>query len=151
MRLTQRADYALRVLVRVGLAGGSPVGIAEIARDYGISRAHLTKVVWELARGGFLSTGRGRGGGARLARPAGEIVLGDVLRLMEGPPEPVECFRDDGACRIAPACAARAMFREAADAFLAVFDRHTLADILVRGPQLGRLLGFTIPPGAQHT
>jgi len=76
MRLTNRTDYALRVLMYLVLNGEGLTTIGEIAEHYRISRHHLVRVVWELARAGFVETVRGRGGGMRLARAAETISVG---------------------------------------------------------------------------
>jgi Rrf2 family nitric oxide-sensitive transcriptional repressor len=78
----------------------NPVTISEIAQAHGISHSHLTKVVVELAAHGLLGTTRGRGGGLRLLKPAGEIVVGEVVRLSESDFTMVECF--DGATQPVP-------------------------------------------------
>lgn len=142
MRLTTHSDYALRVLIHAGLSGERSCRIQDIAEAYGISQSHLTKVVWKLSEHGFLATTRGRSGGLRLSRKAADIRLGDVLRRMEDTGGLVECFGAGNACAITPACAARRMFREAEEAFFAVFDRYTLADLLARGSALRALLSI---------
>ena len=83
MRLTRYTDYALRTLIYVGLHEPEQSSIAAIARAYGISENHLTKVVHQLGRLGLIRTIRGRGGGLRLAMPPGEIVVGAVVRQTE--------------------------------------------------------------------
>jgi len=107
--------------------------IEEISRAYGISKAHLMKVVHELGRAGLVETTRGRGGGLRLARRPDEIVVGDVVRRTEDKMDLVECFDPDTSqCRIEPACRLRGVLGEALDAFLTTLDRYTLADLVAR-------------------
>lgn len=133
MQLTRHTDYSLRVLIYLAAHGDERATIEEIARAYGISRAHLMKVVHRLGRGGFLHTVRGRGGGLRLARPPEAIRVGDVVRHTEDQLDLVECF-DPGTscCRIEPACGLRGPLERALDAFFAVLDRTTLADLVAR-------------------
>ena len=140
MRVTTHSDYALRVLIYVALAGDHPARVREIAEAYDISRNHLVKVVGRLAEIGVLETTRGRNGGIRLARPPEAIVLGEVMRELEDTTGLVECFGAGGACIITPACGARRMFREAQEAFFAVFDKYTLKDLLGRSGALAGLL-----------
>jgi Rrf2 family nitric oxide-sensitive transcriptional repressor len=143
MRLTRHCDYSLRVLIYLALRPERAATIDEISQAYGISRAHLTKVVHGLGRAGFVETLRGRGGGLRLARAAGDIRVGDVVRQTEEKMELVECFDPDhSACRIESCCALSRALEEALDAFLARLDGHTLADLVARrrGPLL-RVLG----------
>ena len=73
MQLTMFTDYALRVLMYTDAANDRLVTIEEIAEAYGISRAHLMKVVNTLTRAGFITPVRGRFGGLKLARPAKDI------------------------------------------------------------------------------
>lgn len=144
MRLTRFTDYALRTLIYLGLHEPRQSSIAEIARAYDISESHLTKVVHQLGRLGLVRTTRGRGGGLRLGRPPGEIVVGAVVRQTEDDLALVECF-SSGACAITAPCRLRRVFGEALAAFLAVLDRYTLADLLAdgSGPEIARLLGIS--------
>src|SRR5690554_5904718 len=105
MKLTTFTDYSLRVLIHVASATDGRANIAAIAQAYGISENHLVKVVHLLGREGFLLNTRGRGGGMRLARPAREITVAQVVRATEGGDRPAECFRAEGnRCVIAPVC-----------------------------------------------
>lgn len=129
MRLTSFTDFGLRALMRMAAEPGRDHSAAEIAAEFGISRDHLTKAIAILARAGILTTRRGHGGGARLARPAAQIGLGDVVRVLEREAPLVECFRaDGGACPIVPRCRLRAYLSEAEAAFLNALNTHTLAD-----------------------
>ncbi|RKQ72329.1 Rrf2 family transcriptional regulator [Oceanibaculum indicum] len=145
MRLTVHTDYALRMLIHLGLLEGRTGTIDAVAEAYGISRNHLMKVAHRLGREGFVETIRGRGGGLRLARPATEIRIGDVVRATEEDFALVECFPPlSRACAITPACTLRHVFAEALDAYFAVLDRSTLADLLENRPQLAALLRIAI-------
>lgn len=141
MRLTTFTDYCLRVLMYVGTKGDEIATIDEIAASYGISRNHLMKVVFRLGQLGYLATVRGKGGGMRLARDPAEINLGDLVRQTEEDMALVACFEGPpGMCRIAPACVLRRALGEALDAFLAVLDDYTLADLLAPRTALATLL-----------
>lgn len=128
MRLTRYTDYAMRVLLYLGRQPDRLCSIAEIARAYGISQNHLMKVINDLVNAGWLASTRGRAGGIRLARPAEQISLGAVIRHTEADFDLVGC----GSCIIAPACGLTLVLDEAMEAFLAVLDRQTLADVLAR-------------------
>ncbi|BAQ49244.1 MULTISPECIES: Rrf2 family transcriptional regulator [Methylobacterium] len=146
MRLTRYTDYALRTLIYLGLHEPQQSSIAEIARAYGISENHLTKVVHQLGRLGLIRTTRGRGGGLRLGKLPSEIVVGAVVRETEEDLALVECFAS-GACAITVSCRLRRALGEALAAFLAVLDGYTLADLLGdgSGPEVARLLGLSLP------
>lgn len=133
MRLTQWTDYTLRVLMYCAATQGreQPVTITEVAEGYGISRSHLMKIVQELAAQGLLETTRGRGGGMRLMKPPAEINLGAVVRQTETDFHLVECFDPDvNQCRLSGNCRLKGVLGSAIDAYLAVLDGVTLADLV---------------------
>ena len=144
MRLTRYTDYAMRVLLHLGAEPERMASIAEIAEAYDISRNHLVKVVHGLAKSGYLETTRGRSGGIRLARDPARINLGEVLRHTEEGFDLVDCAN----CVIAPACGLTAVVNEALAAFLEIFDRYSLADILGRKQELRSILGIDRDEGA---
>ncbi len=135
MRLTSFTDYGLRVLMRLAGAPDRVFTTDQIATEFAISRHHLTKVVQDLVRCGYVTAQRGKGGGVRLARPASDIRLGDVVRQLEQDSALVECFRaDGGACVLLPACRLRHRFAIARTAFLDAMNVGTLADCAYPGP-----------------
>ncbi|HVY41945.1 MAG TPA: Rrf2 family transcriptional regulator [Hyphomicrobiaceae bacterium] len=140
MQLTKFSDYALRVLMYTHAAGDRRVTIEEMAGAYQISRAHLMKVVNALTRAGYLTAVRGRSGGLKLAKPADEIRLGDVVRATEPDFALVECFATGSQCVITGCCRLPRVINEALDAFLAALDRHTLASIALRPKDFRQVL-----------
>ncbi|MBL6455829.1 Rrf2 family transcriptional regulator [Belnapia sp. T6] len=134
MRLTLYTDYALRTLIYLGLRSDRRVSIREVAAAHRISENHLVKVVHQLGRGGFVETTRGKGGGLRLARAPETIRIGDVVRFTEEDMALVACFEgaEGSGCALVNACRLQSLLGEALGAFLAVLDRHTLADLLAR-------------------
>ena len=143
MRLTQWTDYTLRVLMYCAATEGreQPVTITEVAESYGISRSHLMKIVQHLSAQGLLDTTRGRGGGMRLMRPAAAIQVGAVVRATETDFNLVECF--DPAtdhCRLSGHCRLKGVLGQAMNAYLAVLDGMTLADLVSPGPVVVELM-----------
>ncbi len=132
VRLTTFSDYALRVLLYAANAGDRLITIEETAKVYGVSRAHLMKVVNVLTRAGYLTAVRGRAGGLRLGRAAEEIRLGDVIRSAEPDFSLVECFARDNQCILTPRCGLPKVINEALNAFIRAFDRYTLADVALK-------------------
>lgn len=151
MHLTQHTDYALRTLIYLALCAPKLATVQEIATAYGVSHTHLMKVAHRLGRAGWIETVRGRGGGLRLARDPADVPLGAVIRDTEEGFDLVECFGSGSpGCRISPYCALRGILAEAGDGFLAVLDRHTLADLTGREAALRHALALTEaePPAA---
>jgi len=130
MKLTSFTDYSLRVLIYLAADPTRRATIAEITKAFDVSENHLTKVVHLLGKQGWIETTRGKGGGILLARPPEEISIGRVVRDTEGPAMPAECFAEDGGrCVITRCCRLKGVMAEAVDAFYAVLDQYTLADL----------------------
>lgn len=138
MRLTSFSDYALRVLIYAAAKGETLSTVEETAKVFNISRSHLKKVVMLLVRARFLKATRGRHGGFGLARPPADIVLGHVIRATEPDFGMVDCFLPGNTCLITRQCVLPTVINAATLAFLDVFDRSTLADVMI-GPELFRL------------
>jgi len=148
VRLTVYTDYSLRVLMFLALKRDRLATISEIAKAFDISKNHLMKVVHQLGVAGYVTTVRGKGGGLRLARRPDEIVLGEVVRRTEPDMALVPCLApDDAFCMIFPSCALRSVLTEARDAFLAVLDRCSLADLVQRRARLRKLLSIEADTG----
>lgn len=139
MRLTAFTDFALRTLMRLAAESDRLFTTEEIASAFSISRNHLSKVVRDLAEAGFIVTQRGAGGGFRLARPADQITLGQVIRALESRHAIVECFRADGGqCCLTTHCRLKPKLARAAEAFLRDLDQTTLAECAYTGPPASR-------------
>ncbi len=136
MRLTKYTDYGIRVLIHLSTFDDELGSIREIARTFDISQDHLKKVVQDLSSAGYIESVRGRNGGIRLARPADEINLGKVLRHTEGLNELIQC----AGCPVAPVCGLPPVLAEATAAFVAVFDKYTVADLVNRKSEIRKLL-----------
>lgn len=131
MRLTKFSDYALRALLLAASRPGERVTVEETAQIFGISRMHLKKVVMFLSAEGYVGAARGHHGGFMLAQAPEAINLGVLLRKTEPDFGMVECFLPGNACPITRTCRLAGVVNEGVEAFVAAFDRHTLADILL--------------------
>ena len=140
MRVTLHTDYALRMLMLLALEPDQLHTIEEISSRFDISRNHLMKVTQTLVQAGFVESVRGRNGGLRLRKNAGDIKVGAVVRVTEDGFNLVECFSaEDNNCLIAPACGLRGPLEEALAAFMAVLDRYTLADLMENPGRMRRM------------
>jgi Rrf2 family protein len=135
MRLTKQTSYALRILIHCAVSADRHVTGGEIAAEHGITEYNVAKIVPLLVRGGLIATSRGRAGGLRLARPAAEISIGDVLRVTETTYVEAECVGGNSlACGLKRAAPINRLLGEAVDAFIGVLDKHTLADVIGARP-----------------
>lgn len=140
MRLTYFTDYSLRVLIYTAAAPDGRATIGEIARAFGISENHLTKVVHFLGKEGLLLNVRGRGGGLRLALPPSEINVGVVVRKTENNDVPAECFGEHNTCPLTGRCRLEDVLAQAIEAFHAVLARYTLADLVKNRGVIAKIL-----------
>ncbi len=85
MRVSARADYALRAVAELASGDGSPVKREQLAERQGIPLDFLEHVLLELKHAGIVMSQRGSTGGFRLGRPASDISLADVIRAVDGP------------------------------------------------------------------
>jgi len=147
MRLTVYSDYSLRLLMYLAVRTERLSTIQEVSKAYGISSNHLMKVVHQLGLAGYVETIRGRNGGMRLGKPASNIGLGKLLRFTEPDMDIVPCFSPENQeCPLRRACRLKGALDKARQAFLAVLDEYTLADLTSSPDPMRSFLG--LPPAA---
>jgi Rrf2 family nitric oxide-sensitive transcriptional repressor len=142
MQLDKFTDYALRMLVALAVRAPDRWTASGIAQTYGISEHHMAKIASQLAREGFVISERGRGGGLRLSRDPTQINIGAVVRALKSDSAVVACFGSDQSCKIMPACGLRTPLQQAQEAFFAVLDQYTLADVTTSRTGLAALLAM---------
>jgi Rrf2 family nitric oxide-sensitive transcriptional repressor len=145
MYLKTQTDYALRTLLYLAFVD-KQVPVDDIAKGYGISKDHLVKVVQQLARLGYVRSASGRTGGVRLARPAKDIVAGDVIGHFEGRNGVLPCVTEPDFCLLEPGCVLRSLLIKAEQAFYDTLGRSTIAD-LIRGnveKGMGGVMNLTV-------
>jgi len=134
MRLTKRGEYALRALIHLGIAqeSGRPmVQIAEIATKENIPIKFLESILVLLKDAGYLESKRGKEGGYFLARPQQEIMIGDVVRKLDGPLAPIPCvsqnFYERCTCPDETHCGLRMLMLDVRNAIASILDKYSLA------------------------
>ncbi|GAB4300401.1 MAG: Rrf2 family transcriptional regulator [Roseovarius sp.] len=144
MQITSFSDFALRILMSLAAVEGRQMSARALAERHGLSFDHVAKIARFLTREGFLEARRGRGGGLRLARPADEIMIGDVLRRSEAGSGLVECLRPGARvrCVLAPICGLNPILSEAQEAFFATLDRRSIADAVPQVAHVRKAIAF---------
>lgn len=128
MRLTSFTNFGLRALMGMASEPARAFSTADLGGEFALSRHHLSKIMAALAQACIVATRRDGDGGAVLAKPADQIRLDDIVRLLETGQPLVECFQaSGGASIIMGCCRLKARQRSAEAAFLADLDRSTLA------------------------
>jgi len=137
MKLSKRGEYGLRSLIDLGLAhelGRDLLQLNELAQSEKIPVKFLEQIVLDLKQGGFLESVRGKYGGYRLARPAKEIVAGQVVRYLDGPLAPICCVSQTAyercTCPDEAHCGLRMLMLDVRNAIANILDRYTLADVV---------------------
>jgi Rrf2 family cysteine metabolism transcriptional repressor len=113
-----------------GHDGARPAPLSKIAGAEDIPAPFLERILARLRGSGLLKATRGVSGGYQLARPAGDITVGDVVTAIEGPLSLVGCVPDDGACERADSCASRVVWRRLDAAITDALNGLTLDDLV---------------------
>lgn len=133
--LTKKAKYGLKAMAHLaGVAPGKTALVADVASANNIPKKFLNVILGELRNAGFVHSKKGKGGGYMLARPAAEIGVGDVIRVLDGPLAPIQCaskrlYRRCDDCADETKCAVRLVMIEARDAIANVLDNTSLAQM----------------------
>ncbi len=133
MKITTKGRYGLRAMVDMAVFGeNAPVSTHSIAERQGISDGYLEQLIGKLKRARLVESVRGAAGGYRLARPASEISVGDVLRALEGSLCPVECpglGEDVPACGKEASCVAKGVWKKIGESIEAAVDAISLEEL----------------------
>ncbi len=146
MRLTKRTNYAFRIAMYCA-ANPEPLSqVKDIAESYGVSELFLFKIVKPLVNAGIVETVRGRNGGLRLARPAADISLFEVVRATEDNFAMAECFDEagDNDCPLIDSCKLNATLRKALNAFFGELMAVSIADLIENRSFIRNQLGLAL-------
>ena len=141
MRLSKRGEYGLRAMISLAEASskGSPsvmMQIKEISEREQISSKFLEQILLTLKNAGFLHSKMGIGGGYYLARPANEITLGQIFRVLDGPVAPIRCVSqmayEPCGCPDEETCGLRLVMGDVRNAIADILDNTSLADVTKR-------------------
>jgi Rrf2 family protein len=138
LKITYKGDYSLKALFQLALnyeeGGDTVLSITEIAKRGDMPVKFLEQILLALRRGGFVTSKRGVNGGFSLARHPREITIGEVIRFMEGPIEPISCIGNDAykGCKDVTGCIFRDVWKEVRDAISVVVDTLTFEELIFR-------------------
>ncbi|MFA5272418.1 MAG: Rrf2 family transcriptional regulator [Candidatus Omnitrophota bacterium] len=131
MKITYKGDYALKTLLDLALNyGNGVVTITELAKSADIPIKFLEQILLDLKRGGFVESKRGKIGGYFLAKHPSQIKVGDVVRFIDGPIEPIACIEKRySGCRDIHKCAFRGIWQDVSAAISNIIDNVTFEDL----------------------
>lgn len=132
--LSQKAKYALKGLCRMAsVPQGKLMLVSEIAEREQAPRKFLELILLDLKRHGLVYSQRGKNGGYALAKPATQIMVGEVIRILDGPLAPLPCaslsgYRRCSDCDNEEICPVRVVMRQVRDAMASIVDTTSIAD-----------------------
>lgn len=146
MRLSKRGEYGLRAMILLaapGLDGRAVVvQIREISEREKIPAKFLEQILLALKNSGLLHSKMGVGGGYYLAKPASEITLGHIIRVLDGPIAPIRCVSqiayESCGCPDEETCGLRMVMFDVRAAMSAILDKTSLEDVTRRVALLGK-------------
>ena len=137
MKLSKRGEYGLRALIDIGIAhqlGRDLLQLNELAEIEKIPVKFLEQILIDVKQGGFLESVRGKYGGYRLSKPAKEIVIGQIVRYLDGPLAPISCVSQTAyercSCPDEAHCGLRMLMLDVRNAIANILDRYTLENIV---------------------
>ena len=133
MKLSTKGRYGLRALIDLGLySENETVSIASIAARQNISESYLEQLIAKLRKAGMVTSVRGAGGGYKLAKPAAEISVGDILRALEGSLDPVECpgLKEESSCGGSQFCVTKYVWQRINDSINQTVDEIKLEQLI---------------------
>ena len=139
MKLSTKGRYGLRALIDLAVySEESAVSIGSIAARQKISESYLEQLMAKLRKAGLVVSIRGAGGGYRLARPAGEISVGDILRALEGNLEAVASAgpQSDRGCEAAAECVTKYVWQKINESITRAVDDIKLSQLVEEGKKV---------------
>jgi Rrf2 family cysteine metabolism transcriptional repressor len=135
MKLSTKGEYASRAMLEIALhADEGPLHIRDISAAQDIPERFLEQILLLLKRTGYLRSKKGPDGGYYLAKPASQISVAEVIRVMDGPLAPIDCVSVTArqVCPREAHCGLRGLWKETRDAIAAILERTTFADLAER-------------------
>jgi len=131
LELSSEGRYALRALVYLAWAG-ERLTADRISAEAHIPRRLLARILATLSHAGLVESEQGRGGGSRLARPAGRITLREAVEAVEGPFGVTRCIMEDRACGEGIPCVLHEAWEEGQQTILEYLGTQTLEEFISR-------------------
>ncbi len=146
MKITYRGDYALKAVLDLALHYGAEVStIHDIATRIDAPVKFMEQILLDLKKGGFIESRRGKVGGYLLSRAPEKITVGEVVRFIDGPIEPISCARRGYTdCGDVYKCVFRTIWQDVSQATANVIDNITFAELASRVDFAQKVLTYAI-------
>ncbi len=149
MKVSTRGEYGVRAMVALAKHHGQgSMSISAMSKASGVPMPYLEQLIGPLRRAGLVESKRGARGGYQLTRDPGEVAVGEVYRIMEGPVAPMECVSEDvteQTCPLIDGCETRPVWLRMRDAIVDSIDSVTLADLIMQAPRRASSSDSVVP------
>ncbi len=148
--ISQKTKYGLKAIICLARkAGNDNILITDISKEEKIPQKFLEAILLELRKNGLLKSKKGKGGGYALGKSSKEIMIGDVIRILEGPLAPVSCVSQTAyqrckECKSEEKCEIRFIMKEVRDAMSSILDKTSLFDLLEKTQLSQNIANFQI-------
>jgi len=146
LKFSTKGEYGLRAMFDLAQHyGKGPTSLRSVAERQGISEHYLEQLIASLRKAGLVKSVRGAQGGYMLARSPGDIAVGDIIRVLEGPIAPKDCVSEEDSeevCVRAETCAARIVWEKVRDSVAEVLDSISLQDMCSEADKLAAAHNF---------
>jgi Rrf2 family cysteine metabolism transcriptional repressor len=133
VKISTKIRYGARAILELASHyGEGPIDLKEIATRENISLKYLEQVIIPLRTAGLVKSVRGSKGGYSLARPPSEICLNDVVEILDGHVQLIECLKNPKECQKADLCVTREIWKEASNAIHKIFSSVTFEQMVNR-------------------
>ena len=137
MHLTRRGEYALRTLIRIGVAhslGREVIAVSALAGSEKLPLKFIEQILGQLREAGYIDSRRGKFGGYLIAKPLNKIKMGEIVRLIDGRLAPIACASETDyercSCPDEEHCGLRMLMIDVRNAIARILDGYTLADVV---------------------
>ncbi|MEH7384694.1 Rrf2 family transcriptional regulator [Bacillus sp. JJ1521] len=132
MKVSSRGEYALRALIYLGIKENQLINIEEISEKTLVPVNYLEQILLQMKRNGYVQSKRGVNGGYKLSRGTNDIIIGEVIRNLEGPLAPMGCVSITSyeSCPLESGCLLKPLWALIRDKIAELLDHTTLFDLL---------------------
>ncbi len=146
MKISYKLDYALKTIFELALNYQNKIAnIQELSEKLDIPKKFLEQILLELKKNGFVDSKRGKIGGYFLAKKPDQIILGNIIRVIDGSIEPIECIENNyNGCKDINKCIFRSIWQDVNLTILKIVDNITIEDLIVKFRQQNQISDYII-------
>lgn len=145
MKISTKGRYGLRAMLDMAIHfNEGPIAVHSVAERQGLSDRYLEQLMVPLKKAGLVKSVRGPQGGYVLAKEPEDILVGEIIRALEGPIAPVDCVSEEypAECERAESCVARLVWAKVRDSIASILDSVSLKDLVQESRKISARNGY---------